>query len=131
MLLATVATVAVATTALVIRSVARAQAGQARDARVWALAGVETAALHLLGAASATEPPPIGRPITLPVGAAVVQARLDPVACLNVNAFVTGTDGTFEGKVPEEALKLAAEREAAIKEGSFTVEINDEEPASS
>ncbi len=39
--------------------------------------------------------------------------------------------GTFEGKVPEEAVKLAAEREAAIKDGSFTVEINDEEPASS
>ena len=39
--------------------------------------------------------------------------------------------GTFEGKVPEEAVKLAAEREAAIKAGTFTVEINDEEPTSS
>ncbi|OCW59443.1 BMP family protein [Hoeflea olei] len=38
--------------------------------------------------------------------------------------------GTFEGKVPEEALKLVAEREAAIKDGSFVVEINDEEPKS-
>lgn len=39
--------------------------------------------------------------------------------------------GTFEGKVPEEAMKLVAEREAAIKAGSFTVAINDEEPKSS
>ncbi len=39
--------------------------------------------------------------------------------------------GTFEGKVPEAALALVAEREAAIKDGSFTVEINDEEPKSS
>lgn len=39
--------------------------------------------------------------------------------------------GTFEGKVPEEAMKLVATREAAIKAGDFTVEINDEEPKSS
>ncbi|WP_297770255.1 BMP family protein [uncultured Roseovarius sp.] len=39
--------------------------------------------------------------------------------------------GTFEGKVPEEAMALVAEREAAIKAGEFTVEINDEEPKSS
>ena len=39
--------------------------------------------------------------------------------------------GTFEGKVPEDAMKLVMEREAAIKDGSFTVEINDEEPTSS
>ncbi|PWW02085.1 nucleoside-binding protein [Hoeflea marina] len=39
--------------------------------------------------------------------------------------------GTFEGKVPEEAMKLVAEKEAAIKDGSFEVEINDEEPKSS
>lgn len=38
--------------------------------------------------------------------------------------------GTFEGKVPEDAMKLVAEREAAIKDGSFVVEINDEEPKS-
>lgn len=38
--------------------------------------------------------------------------------------------GTFEGKVPEAAMKLVAEREAAIKDGSFTVEINDAEPSS-
>ena len=39
--------------------------------------------------------------------------------------------GTFEGKVPEDAMKLVMERKAAIKDGSFTVEINDEEPTSS
>ncbi|WP_298496408.1 BMP family protein [uncultured Maritimibacter sp.] len=39
--------------------------------------------------------------------------------------------GTFEGKVPDEAMALVAEKEAAIKDGSFTVEINDEEPKSS
>lgn len=39
--------------------------------------------------------------------------------------------GTFEGKVPEAAVKLAAEKEAAIKAGTFTVAINDEEPKSS
>ncbi|MDZ7908512.1 MAG: BMP family protein [Gemmobacter sp.] len=39
--------------------------------------------------------------------------------------------GTFAGKVPEAALALVAEKEAAIKAGSFTVEINDGEPKSS
>lgn len=38
--------------------------------------------------------------------------------------------GTFDGKVPEAAMALVAEKEAAIKDGSFTVEINDEEPKS-
>jgi len=39
--------------------------------------------------------------------------------------------GTFAGKVPEAALSLVAEKEAAIKAGTFTVEINDGEPKSS
>jgi basic membrane protein A and related proteins len=39
--------------------------------------------------------------------------------------------GTFEGKVPEEAMALVAERKAAIMDGSFTVEIDDSEPTSS
>ena len=39
--------------------------------------------------------------------------------------------GTFEGKVPEAAAKLAVEREAAIRDGSFTVAIDDGEPKSS
>ena len=39
--------------------------------------------------------------------------------------------GTFEGKVPEAAMKLVAEREAAIKDGTFEVRIDDGEPKSS
>ncbi|QCO56685.1 BMP family ABC transporter substrate-binding protein (plasmid) [Pseudorhodobacter turbinis] len=39
--------------------------------------------------------------------------------------------GTFEGKVPAEALALVAEKEAAIKDGSLVVEVNDTEPKSS
>ncbi len=39
--------------------------------------------------------------------------------------------GTFEGKIPEAALKLVSEKEAAIKDGSFVVTINDAEPKSS
>ncbi len=39
--------------------------------------------------------------------------------------------GTFEGKVPQKAMDLVAEKTAAIKSGSYTVTINDEEPKSS
>jgi basic membrane protein A len=39
--------------------------------------------------------------------------------------------GTFDGKIPQEALDLVAVKEAAIKDGSWAVEINDEEPKSS
>ena len=39
--------------------------------------------------------------------------------------------GTFEGKVPEAAMAMVAEKEAAIKASTFTVEVNDEEPKSS
>ena len=39
--------------------------------------------------------------------------------------------GTFEDKVPAEVKALVAEKEKAIKAGSFTVEINDGEPKSS
>jgi basic membrane lipoprotein Med (substrate-binding protein (PBP1-ABC) superfamily) len=39
--------------------------------------------------------------------------------------------GTFEGKVPEAALALVAEKESAIKAGDLVVEVNDEEPTSS
>ncbi|APH70737.1 BMP family protein [Aquibium oceanicum] len=38
--------------------------------------------------------------------------------------------GTFEGKVPPDAMKLVEEREAAIKAGEYTVEIDDSEPKS-
>ncbi|MEI4487457.1 BMP family protein [Frigidibacter sp. MR17.14] len=36
--------------------------------------------------------------------------------------------GTFEGKVPKEAVDLVTAKEAAIKDGSFVVEVNDAEP---
>ncbi|MCD9148820.1 BMP family protein [Pseudophaeobacter flagellatus] len=39
--------------------------------------------------------------------------------------------GTFEGKIPQEALDLVAQRTQAIKDGSYAVAINDEEPKSS
>ncbi|MCO5064118.1 MAG: BMP family protein [Rhizobiaceae bacterium] len=39
--------------------------------------------------------------------------------------------GTFEGKVPADVMAKVAEKEKAIKDGSFTVEINDGEPKSS
>ncbi|WP_413718206.1 BMP family protein [Silicimonas sp. MF1-12-2] len=39
--------------------------------------------------------------------------------------------GTFDGKVPQAALDLVAEREAAIRSGDFVVTVNDEEPTSS
>lgn len=39
--------------------------------------------------------------------------------------------GTFEGKVPQEALDLVEQRKQEIMSGEYTVEINDEEPKSS
>ncbi|MBP0437281.1 BMP family protein [Tianweitania sediminis] len=39
--------------------------------------------------------------------------------------------GTFEGKVPADVMDKVVEREKAIKDGSFTVEIDDTEPKSS
>jgi len=39
--------------------------------------------------------------------------------------------GTFEGKVPQEAMDLVNQRREQIKAGEYTVEINDEEPKSS
>ena len=39
--------------------------------------------------------------------------------------------GTFEGKVPADVVAKVAEKEKAIKDGSLTVEINDNEPKSS
>lgn len=39
--------------------------------------------------------------------------------------------GTFEGKVPAEAMALVAEREAAIRAGTYVVAVDDSEPVSS
>jgi len=74
---------------------------------------------------------------TLDKAIAEVQAGSFTAADYGVYSFMSegGSSlaplGTFEGKVPADALALVAEREAAIKDGSFSVEINDEEPRSS
>jgi len=39
--------------------------------------------------------------------------------------------GTFEGKIPDDIMAKVAEKEKMIRDGSFTVEINDDEPKSS
>jgi basic membrane protein A len=39
--------------------------------------------------------------------------------------------GTFEGKVPADVAAKVAEKEKAIKDGSLTVKIDDNEPKSS
>ena len=39
--------------------------------------------------------------------------------------------GTFEGKVAAEVMAIVTAKEAAIKDGSFAVEVNDTEPKSS
>jgi basic membrane lipoprotein Med (substrate-binding protein (PBP1-ABC) superfamily) len=74
---------------------------------------------------------------TLDAAIAAVNAGTFTAADYGVYSFLKAGGcslaplGTFEGKVPEAALALVAEREAAIKAGTFTVEINDEEPKSS
>jgi basic membrane lipoprotein Med (substrate-binding protein (PBP1-ABC) superfamily) len=50
---------------------------------------------------------------------------------MNMGGCYLAPFGTFEGKIPQAALDLVATREAAIKDGSYTVVINDEEPKSS
>lgn len=50
---------------------------------------------------------------------------------MNVGGSSLAPLGTFEGKVPQAALDLVTKREAAIKDGSFSVQINDAEPKSS
>lgn len=50
---------------------------------------------------------------------------------MNVGGCSLAPLGTFEGKVPAEIMALVAEKQAAIMDGSFTVAIDDTEPASS
>ena len=50
---------------------------------------------------------------------------------MNVGGCSLAPLGTFEGKVPAEIMAQVAEKEAAIKDGSFTVAIDDSEPKSS
>lgn len=50
---------------------------------------------------------------------------------MNAGGCTLAPLGTFEGKVPAETLTLVAAKEAAIKDGSFTVVVDDSEPKSS
>jgi basic membrane protein A len=74
---------------------------------------------------------------TLDKAIAEVQAGRFTASDYGVYSFMTEGGcslaplGTFEGKVPEAALALVAQREAEIKSGAFSVLINDSEPSSS
>ncbi|PLS21507.1 BMP family ABC transporter substrate-binding protein [Amylibacter cionae] len=74
---------------------------------------------------------------TLDKAIAEVQAGTFKAADYGVYSFMGegGTSlaplGTFEGKVPAKAMDLVKTREAEIKSGAYTVEINDAEPKSS
>ena len=54
-----------------------------------------------------------------------------PFAFMKAGGCSLAPLGTFDGKVPAEAMALVAVKEAAIKDGSFTVTIDDNEPKSS
>jgi general secretion pathway protein K len=92
LLLASVAVVALATTQLMARAVARTGAAQARDQAVWLLLGAEQAALAALEAdqtpADTAADPHLAGPVTLPLGGAVVRGSFEDAPCVNVNAFV-------------------------------------------
>lgn len=74
---------------------------------------------------------------TLNKAIAEVQAGTFTAADYGIYSFMNqgGTSlaplGTFEGKVPDAALALVAQREAEIMSGDFVVTINDDEPSSS
>lgn len=74
---------------------------------------------------------------TLDKAIAEVQAGTFGAADYGIYSFMDkgGTSlaplGTFEGKVPEAALSLVAQRTEEIKSGAFAVTINDAEPKSS
>ncbi len=73
---------------------------------------------------------------TLDAAIAAVQAGAFKAADYGVYSFMMAGGaslaplGTFEGRVPEDALRLVAERESGIMDGSFTVAIDDSEPSS-
>ncbi len=73
---------------------------------------------------------------TLDAAVAAVRAGTFAAADYGVYSFMkhggcsVSDLGTFAGKVPEAAMALVAEREAAIRAGSFAVAVNDEEPRS-
>ena len=74
---------------------------------------------------------------TLDKAIAEVQAGTFKAADYGIYSFMQAGGcslapmGTFEGKVPQAAMDLVAAREAAIRDGSFSVVINDDEPKSS
>ncbi|MEM8691928.1 MAG: BMP family protein [Pseudomonadota bacterium] len=74
---------------------------------------------------------------TLDKAIAEVQAGTFKAADYGIYSFMKegGTSlaplGTFEGKVPVEAMALVEQRQGEIMSGAFVVEINDEEPSSS
>ncbi len=74
---------------------------------------------------------------TLDAAIAEVKAGTFKAADFGVYSFMSegGSElapyGTFEGKIPAEAVTMVEEKTKAIKDGSFKVEINDEEPKSS
>lgn len=74
---------------------------------------------------------------TLDKAIANVKAGSFKAADYSVYSFMNegGTSlaplGTFDGKIPAEAMELVAKREAEIKSGAFSVIINDDEPKSS
>jgi basic membrane lipoprotein Med (substrate-binding protein (PBP1-ABC) superfamily) len=73
---------------------------------------------------------------TLDAAIAAVQSGKFEAADYGVYSFMryggcsVAPLGTFEGKVPEDAMALVAERQTAIMDGSFEVAINDSEPQS-
>lgn len=58
-------------------------------------------------------------------------ADYGPYSFLKAGGCSLAPYGTFEGKIPQAAVDLVNQRTAEIKDGSFVVEINDEEPKSS
>jgi basic membrane protein A len=74
---------------------------------------------------------------TLDMAIASVQAGDFTAADYGVYSFMNqgGNElaplGTFEGKVPADAMELVATRQAEIMSGAFTVTVNDDEPTSS
>ena len=91
LLLASVAAIAVGTSALLQRSAGRGAALQQRDRALAALRGAEVAALAYLEQAGQVPQ----APVTLPLGEIRVSVAMRPVACLNVNAMVTGAPGAL------------------------------------
>ena len=54
-----------------------------------------------------------------------------PYSHMNAGGCSLAPLGTFDGKVPAEVVAMVAAKEAAIKDGSFSVAIDDSEPKSS